>query len=165
MTKRLDFGVEQPITIGNPGNYDWHVWRREPHGDIWMGFFRDDKVAVAWAQAQPHGNYVVNNVPPSTSRHYITGDPKNRPQAGQHTEPPRWNGKDRAPVVGSSRRKPVRPARPVRDTPLPKVEVHESEEVKAMRADAAKRLETHKAAEAADIEQGKTEDVTGKRKR
>ena len=31
-TERLNFGVKEPITIANPGPYDWHVWRREPHG-------------------------------------------------------------------------------------------------------------------------------------
>ena len=155
-TRKREFGVEQPITIANPGPYDWHVWRREPHGDVWLGFFVDDKAAVEWAKTQK-GNCVVNNIPPSTSRKYITGEYKT---GDLITLPPRHNPTT-APTTKPRREKVAATQRPTLPNPFPTKPttkpVVETAEQKALKADAAKRLDQHKQDEIADIAAGKTE--------
>lgn len=156
-TQRLNFGVAEPITIANPGPYDWHVWRREPHGDVWLGFFHDDKVATEWAKTQK-GNCVINNIPPSTSRHYITGTYK---PGDLVTAPPRFS---RPATVPTRKPKAERPVRSTQRQTLPNPfptrsskPIVETAEQKALKADASRRLEQHKQDEAADIAAGKTE--------
>jgi hypothetical protein len=156
MTKRLEFGVADPITIAEPGPYDWHAWRREHHGDVWLGFFTDDKAATAWAQTQPF-DVVVNNVPPSTSRRYITGDYTWGSLADGNTVVPNRISRS-ADAPRPKRAAPVRRAvqtlpNPFKPAPRPV----ETAEQKALKADAAKRLDQHKQDEAADIAAGKTE--------
>lgn len=76
--KHPDYGVEQPLTIERPGEYDWHVWKRDRRGekpDEWMGFFKDSQDALDWCKTRSE-LMVINNIPPSTSTKYARRDGK-----------------------------------------------------------------------------------------
>lgn len=168
MTKIKPVGHVGPvISIENPQPYDWHVWRREPHGDIWLGFFRDAGVALEWVKTQKGSSFVVNNVPPTTSRRYITGEytwgeladgqtvvPNHISRAAEKT------GRPRRASVPSSRpsfEAPVRVSRPlVAPKPQPKPLTAEERKLQAQAKD---RIEQHKRDEAADIAAGKIKHV------
>lgn len=162
---RLQFGVTQPITIEQPGEYDWHCWRREPHGDIWLGFFKDDVTAVKWAQTQ-HEDIVVNNVPPPTSRRYITGGYQWGDLAAEGTFVPHERRREqplpprpvRVAKTTAKRRGPTTsPFSSPPRRPVPAAKAQPTAEEKALRASAAKRHDTLKADEARDIASGKEE--------
>lgn len=147
-TKRLNFGVEKPLTIEHPQDNDWHVWMRGDHGDVWQGFFKDATTALEWAKAQ-HGNYVVNNVPPPTSPRY---KPILSVSRGRFTEP----------GVTPTKTGRVKPAQSVRETKrsipaAPVAKPDNSEEAKVLRKQAKARLDKHVRDEAADIAAGRTE--------
>ena len=146
--KRLDFGVENPITIANPGDYDWNVWRREAQGDIWEGFFRDAQTALDWVKTQPHGNFVVNNVPPATSRRYITG--------GARPKPFQQPSRSRT-AMGIPTRVDRTPVREVKRAAAKAAAPVETAESRRLKQAAAKRLAKHERDEAADIAAGRTE--------
>lgn len=152
MSTRLNFGVVNPITIGKPQAYDWHVWRRDANGDVWLGFFRDDKVAVEWAKTQPF-DCTINNVPPPTSRRYITGGYTWGALAGEQPTVPRWKEQVASALPGRKAAKVV--AR--KPLPNPFRKPAETAEQKRLKASAAKRLDTIKSDEAKDIAEGKTE--------
>lgn len=71
---KLNFGVENPITIDEPREYDWFAWKIGKAEDTYLGLFRDAAVALAWKATQKEGTIVINNVPPTTSRHYARRD-------------------------------------------------------------------------------------------
>jgi hypothetical protein len=62
------------LHIENPAPFDFHCWRREAHGDVWVGFFKDTDTALEWVKTQNGSRFVINNVTPTTSTRYITGN-------------------------------------------------------------------------------------------
>lgn len=168
MTKKKSFGVENPIIIGKPQEYDWHAWRVEFHGDVWLGFFRDDKAAIAWAQAQPF-DVTVNNVPPPTSRHYITGG-YTYGAFSQQPVKPRWK-EDAGRVEAKGKRKTAAPAHKTTHAPFqtkgrerrtnqpffPPSKPMETAEQRALREQAKQELSVIRDAETKDIADGKEE--------
>lgn len=154
---RLSFGHPSPITIESPGEWDWNVWRREPHGDVWIGFFKDSGIALDWVKAQPHGNFVVNNVPPPTSSRYITGE---RKASDGYTPPvqPRFGAQSIVPARRTTKKAAgqsgITKGRTTRQKP---VSQKERAARAAMQKQAAQRLDEVRFEEQADIEAGKTE--------
>lgn len=155
---RMAFGHPNPITIEKPGEFDWHAWRHEPHGDVWLGFFKDDVTALEWAKKQPY-DITINNVPPPTSHHYITGDytwgsftKKGGDGIPKVVMPPRHRVSSQPQRVTA---KPVQKTRPVQQSRP--VAVKETADQKRMRKTAKAVLDQHKRDEQADIESGRTQ--------
>ena len=124
--------AEDPTQRPGEARSDYaQVWK----GNIWIGFFIDHETALGWVNGRK--GYVINNVPPATStlnRRAVLPPSQRRPL----WERPAAT----APARPSRRAKPVVPEAP------------QSSEVKALRQDAAKRLDKHKADEAADLAAG-----------
>lgn len=139
MATKLDDGLRRDGAHQN----DWHLWERHPHGDKWMGFFTDEHTALAWVRKHP-GNYVINNVPPTTSRRYAQTEVGDlRPIA---------------PVVPSPVRV-VEPQRSQRRAVIPRTRTERpavATEQMILRNTAKKRLDKHKKDEATDLKEGKS---------
>lgn len=165
-TKVRPKGFTGPMLhIENPQPYDWHCWRREAHGDVWVGFFKTTEDAIEWVKKQTASKFVINNVPPTTSRRYMTGNYTWGQLADGTTVVP--NPLTRATPLPKRRREPSAPVRrestwsaPSRPLVKPKAAPKpKTAEEKALAAAAQKRVEVLKQDEARDVAAGKIENV------
>lgn len=112
--------------------WNWQVWRvRTGQPDEWVGFFGSEQDALAWRKTQP-GFYVINNCPPPREEDLARPD---------YRAPRRFKATD---VAAPQKAAPWKRPAPAKPTP-------ETEAQKALRLDAAKRLDKIKIDEAADL--------------
>lgn len=139
-------GVQQPTFVGTVvGTWDWHVWRKDFHGNEWVGFFADVQTALDWCKTQQPVIYIVNNVPPSTSRTFM--DRQTTPPRNPVTKPRTPEGLNPFPI-----------SRPM-NVPVPVQPVKVDKDAVKLKKTAKARLEKHKADEAADVASGKIVNV------
>lgn len=149
--KRNDFGVENPLTVEHPGEYDWHVWKRDRQGkkpDEWMGFFRDSQTALDWCKTRSEW-MVINNIPPPTSPKYERRDGKYGYPWDKNYVPQRERPMDELAEGWA-------PPRRKKKAAAPKARTKEQQE---LRKEAASLAAKHEKDEAQDIADGTTQSV------
>lgn len=118
--------------------WNWQVWKIV-HGknDEWMGFFGNEKDALAWTKSQ-NGFFIVNNCPPPRIEEVEKKD---------YRSPRSF----RPEVAGTVK---VKPYRAPAAKPVVKA-APETAEQRKLRVDAEQRLDKIKVAEAKDLVDGK----------